>query len=187
MLNKTETLERMLYDDGINITACNKLYKKELFKDIKFPVNRLFEDVGTTYKIIDKANKIVVIEDVLYNYFVRNSSITTSGFNPKKMDLITSTKEMCEYIEKKYPNLKRACERRILYAYLSILSQIASANAKNIKEKDECLKYIKQNSKQVLHDKKTPKRDKIALLALKGGYKSFAIFWNAYRKVSGRK
>lgn len=55
----------------------NKLYKRELFDDIRFPEGHVFEDVATTHKLIYKADKIAVISDALlyYNSF-RSGSIT---------------------------------------------------------------------------------------------------------------
>ena len=54
----------------------NKLYKAELFKNSSFPNNRLFEDIGTFYKLLLKSKTIYFTNSVLYNYAVRSNSIT---------------------------------------------------------------------------------------------------------------
>ena len=61
-------LESILYMNGISNSACNKLYKKELFNNIIFPEGKLYEDLGCIYKVIGKANKIVFNNVFLYNY-----------------------------------------------------------------------------------------------------------------------
>lgn len=54
------------------------LYHRALFEKIRFPEGRLFEDIGTTYKLIHSANTICYINSLLYNYRVnRPGSITT--------------------------------------------------------------------------------------------------------------
>ena len=125
VLEPKKVLERILYDDGIDLSAWGKLYKRYLFNDIKFPKGRLFEDSATTYMLVDKANKIAINSISKYNYIIRKNSISNAKFSPKKMDLITSTREMSEYVKNKYPDLKNAANRRLMYAYLSTLSQLA--------------------------------------------------------------
>lgn len=55
--------------------AWDKLYSKNLFNDIEYPVGRLAEDLATTYKLITKAKKIGLLNRELYNYLVRKNSI----------------------------------------------------------------------------------------------------------------
>ena len=188
-LNPKEALEMMLYGNDFDLTACEKLYKRELFNNIKYPKGRLFEDSATTYKLIDICNKISFKSEPKYNYFVRSNSITTNSFNNKKMDLITSTKEMTDYIIKKYPVLKNAVNRRLMYAYLSTLTQLCkSSNYRDYPDElNEMMNYIKKNRKEVLKDRKIPKRDRIALQLTKFGFVPFKMSWNLYEKATKRR
>lgn len=63
------------------VSACAKLFKTSLLKNIRFPYGKLYEDQFTTYKIIYKATKIVEIGDKLYGYYMRDSSIMHSPFS----------------------------------------------------------------------------------------------------------
>lgn len=186
ILNNIEVLERMLYDENIEFSIWNKLFKKELFYDVQFPIGQLYEEVATTYKLILKSKKIAITNTILYNYIVRADSITTGKFNNQKMDLIKSTNEMCIDIKNKYPNLEQACNRRQMFAYLSTLSQMVNSKVKPKKELNICLSYVKLHSREVLKDKRIPRRDRIALISLKFGFTSFTIMWNIYRKLSKR-
>ena len=40
-----KAIEEMLYSDFYYISACSKLYKKELFENVEFPKGKMFEDV----------------------------------------------------------------------------------------------------------------------------------------------
>lgn len=55
--------------------AWNKLYKKELFKNIRYPRGRKMEDIGTTYKLYYKAKNIVIGDSIKYFYYQRKNSI----------------------------------------------------------------------------------------------------------------
>lgn len=182
-LTKAEIFEKLMYGEDFDVSAWSKLYKRKLFSDIKYPVNRLFEDSATTYKLIDKANKSVMKSEPIYNYIIRDGSITNSVFNEKKLDLIKSTEEMTIYISKKFPELKSACDRRLMYSYLSTLTQLVKSNQKNKKIQNYLFKYIKKNRRRVLKYKYIPRRDRIALYCSYFGYNFFKISWNIYEKL----
>ena len=55
--------------------AWNKLYRRSLFKDIRFPEGRIYEDVCTTCMLMYEAEKIVLIPDRLYFYRYREDSL----------------------------------------------------------------------------------------------------------------
>lgn len=180
-------LEKILYDDKIDISTWGKIYKTKLFREIKFPKGRLFEDSATTYKLIDASKKIAVNSLPLYNYIIRDNSISTNSFSEKKMDLIISTKEMTDYISEKYPELSKACQRRLMYAYLSTLTQFVKSKSENEEIEKQLITYIKNNRKSILNDKKVPKRDKIGIYALTFGVGFYRFMWNIYSRKTGRK
>lgn len=68
------------------VSACGKLWHRDLFDGITFPVGRLFEDEFTTYKFYHKARKIAFVEMPLYFYFVNESGITGSLTLEKRFD-----------------------------------------------------------------------------------------------------
>ncbi|MBE6091229.1 MAG: glycosyltransferase [Clostridium beijerinckii] len=81
------------------VVAWNKLYKRELFKDISYPVGKIHEDEGTTYKLYYKANKITYTNMPLYYYRITPNSITTSKFNKKRLDIIDVYDEKVKFIK----------------------------------------------------------------------------------------
>lgn len=176
-----ETLKNMLYDNGIDVSAWAKLYKRELFKSIRYPEGRLFEDAATTYKLIDKSKKISVNLKPIYNYTIRKDSITGESFTLKKLDLIKSTIEMCNYIKKKYPDLISACDRRLMYAHLITLSQVSISKEKYTDIRKELMLYIKKNRIKVLKDKNIKKIDRFGLLCTFLGYGFYKLCWRIYK------
>ena len=90
------------------VVAWNKLYKKELFANIRYPQGRIHEDEATTYKLFDQAERCVFVDNALYGYYVGSggTSITRNGFNMKKLDWRTANKERVQYfLEKDYKEL----------------------------------------------------------------------------------
>lgn len=59
--------------------ACNKLYVASLFQNIKFPIDRNYEDIFIMYKIFKNTKRIVLYNNAkLYGYLQRKGSITGS-------------------------------------------------------------------------------------------------------------
>lgn len=186
VISSENVLERILYDEDIDLSTWAKLYDLSLFKNIKFPVGRLYEDAATTYKLVHECNKVAIGLKSKLNYMIRNDSITNVTFSKRKLDLITSTKEMTDFVKDNYPHLSKAADRRLIYAYLSTLSQLANSS---VKDKDvECflMDYIKDNGNKVLIDKRSKTRDKIGILSTKFGFRFYQVIWVMYKKITGR-
>lgn len=84
------------------VLAWNKLVKAELYQGIRYPVGKEHEDNYTTYKLLDKANKIVYTAQSLYYYVMRDQSIThTTGFSEKRFHIMLATGEEIEYFHAK--------------------------------------------------------------------------------------
>ena len=114
-LNRKDTLSKILLQAGVDVSACAKLYRSSLFEKIRYPLARLYEDLATTYKLIDCTNKVAITSKPIYGYRRnREGSITKSGFSMKEMELMISYKEFYDFILKNYPELKR--EANVRYA-----------------------------------------------------------------------
>lgn len=183
-LTPVDAFKLMLYGNDMDVSAWAKMYDKELFENIEYPKGRLFEDSATTYKLFDLCENIAFKSEAKYIYIIRENSITTNGFNSKKMDLIISTNEMCNYLIEKYPELKHAADRRLMYAYLSTLTQLSKSSKKKTEKyneyRDELMEYINKNRKEILKDNLIPKRDRLALKCTKFGYEVFKFMWAIY-------
>ncbi len=182
-ISKLNALEKMLYVNDINVSACFKLYDRTLFDDITFPEGRLFEDTATTYKLIDKCDYISVASYPLYNYILKPGSITTEKFNIKKMDWIISSIEMTHYIKKKYPHLKDACTCYLMYAHIGTLSSLAMSNKDYKKERKELVEFVKINKRKYVKNENVPQNYKIVARLININYGLFKLFLKFYQKI----
>ena len=67
------------------VVAWNKLYKRAIFDDLRYPLGRLHEDEFLIHRIFKKCNKITVISRALYFYTIRNDSII-ANMNEKRIN-----------------------------------------------------------------------------------------------------
>ena len=158
-----------------DIIVCNKLFKKELFENIKFPIGELHEDNLTTYKLFAEATSVAYIKDKLYYYRKRPGSIMA------EQDLLARLKikeraarEAISYF-KNDPALKSAAEISLLLVRFAYLDNIASGKIHNKKLWQETIQEI--NTSRTLY-KSNPyltKKLKLYLTLLKTpiSYKTF--------------
>lgn len=133
--SKEEALDKILQGKEINTSASMKLYCCDIFKNIRYPKGKLYEDVATTYKTILRANRVVYGDYSGYVYLCRGGSITKRKFTEKRMDAIYNMEEMCSNIIKAYPNLQGKCMVRLFEQYVSVYSAAKNSTGNKIIEK----------------------------------------------------
>ncbi|MBQ7197147.1 MAG: glycosyltransferase family 2 protein [Synergistaceae bacterium] len=92
-----------LADSKINVSVWNKLYIRELWKDIRFPVGQLHEDNEATYRIFEFCKKFYVVNQPLYLHRKRPGSITTTISQISINDQILANSFVCSFIEARVP------------------------------------------------------------------------------------
>ena len=125
--------------------ACWKfLYSKPLFKDIRFPVNKLWEDVYIVHKVIFKTDKVAEIDSELYYYFQRPDSIINrnkgSNWSPEKLDRVYAYENQVEFFKHSpYTELYH----RLVNRYLQVInSDLRDMFDSSVSQKEKKI-YIK--------------------------------------------
>ena len=95
---------------GKNYTYCvvawNKLYKKEIFGEIRYEYGKYHEDEFIIHKVISQCKKISFLSEKCYYYLQRNDSIMNEGFSIRRLDGAEAAIERSLYFyNKKWQNL----------------------------------------------------------------------------------
>lgn len=114
--------------NDINAGVWNKLYRREIVEGIEFPEAKLYEDVFTTYKYLDRASRVVKFSTHKYNYFQRADSICGKSFTANNFDSVQANRERYEFIKKQYPDLESMARERLLTNLLNIGFRLAKMN-----------------------------------------------------------
>lgn len=135
------------YLQKISNHVCSKLYKSSLFieNNIIYPEGRVYEDIATTYKLIDKANIIIYIPVDVYYYLNRSDSISHTYSKKYIDDLIISYLEIDEYFKEKRTETTDYFELTILFtAYTRLKKSVDFNEKRNIENfiRDEFRKII---------------------------------------------
>ena len=67
---------RAIADGAINVNVWNKLYRHELWTDLRFPEGHVYEDIDTTYRVVGRCDVVYALDQPLYLHRKRPGSIT---------------------------------------------------------------------------------------------------------------
>lgn len=93
-IHKTDLIRK---DPVTFIMQNNKLFKRKIFKTLRYPEKRSYEDIYIIYDEYTLANKIAYTSKTNYYYRIRRSNPDTEMPAPKKLaDLVFAYDHMCE-------------------------------------------------------------------------------------------
>lgn len=139
------------------VLAWNKLYKREIWNNIRYPKGKVHEDEFVIHYILDNINKLVISDSKLYYYRQRENSIT-SVYNKKRLNALEALEDRLEFY-KKHSN-EKMYNNTLYNFFFSIRHHLKQM--KGIKEFNEIEKDLKKKNKQVY--KKLLKCKTISLL-----------------------
>jgi glycosyltransferase involved in cell wall biosynthesis len=150
--------------DTIGSQAWNKVYKKDLFAEIRYPKGRLYEDLATTYKYVHRCSKVTYTKVPLYYYTIRGDSISYSSHADRNGHIFLGFKERYEFAKVEYPQfaddcLKLVMEHGLLACYHAILDG-DDARFQDIR------RYLRQQWGYILGSKRTPTKRKAQAMLL---------------------
>lgn len=90
---------RTLAAGTLNVNVWNKLYKRELWKNIRFRDGHVYEDNEVAYKIIDVCKRVYVIDASLYLHRKWDGSITATWLGNHFCDKIFALSIILSFIE----------------------------------------------------------------------------------------
>ena len=136
---------------SIQNAAWNKMYKLSLFRDneIIYPWGCYYEDLGTTYRLLARCDKVAFINEPLYDYLQDRPGNITHQFNFSVyhvLDMVKLTLDDYKNLgiyETYYEELKCLGARNIL----ECLKKTRNVNDKKMTEKfvQVCFWYIRNN------------------------------------------
>ena len=160
IMNKKEALININSFIGFDMSFCDKIFKKELFSEIRFPKGKKCEDFYTMYRVFDKcSNNIVYNANCKYHYFQRQNSITRN----KKIDTayIEASESQVLFFKDNYPEILFAAKTMNSFAYLAYYNKCLNLEIDCSKEMMKKINNnVKENFNTIINNKNLPMRKK---------------------------
>ena len=100
VMDKIESLRRLVQEDGIYQTVWNKLYRREVVEGILFEKGKYHEDDFWTYQIFDRMDRLATVDCLMYHYLQRSSSIMGAAYSLKRLDGMEARMNRMKYLSK---------------------------------------------------------------------------------------
>lgn len=140
------------YEEVDLVVAWNKLYKKNIFANVRFPIGKIHEDEGTHYKCLYQSKKTVVIKNVLYYYFFNDNGISKRPFSLSNLAKIEFVIEKAGFFKEK-ARIDSRFVPLVRFAYQQAVSGFYSMTVENRNfdfEHEKTSKATKKELKKIL-------------------------------------
>lgn len=160
--------------------ACAKLYKKNIYSNIRFPVGRLYEDVFVWHDVLAKTNRIVLTGVNSYFYYYRDDSIMHQEYKLAFTDIIDAIELRVKKLEEL--GLQDLANENRTFIYSRVGAAFAFLDA-SVPENKKRLDEIK-----IIYDEEYPK-----LMKTTNNSKQKFRYWllrnnpNLHSKLFGKK
>lgn len=117
VMSSNEAIQALL-QKRITNTVWNKLWKSRCFESIRFPIGRVYEEVATTFRVLDAVDCVCTMDKSKYHYRQREGSLSKTHNMDNLVGCWLSHKERYEYLWDKVDDdgkycLLRSCTRPI--------------------------------------------------------------------------
>lgn len=186
IFSNKEVIKNMLIRNNMDFAAWDKLYKKELWENIRFPDGINHEDMYTIPYIINKAKRIVHVGIPYYHYYHRTGSITTTVDEKRIKDYYSAIQRISDVVKSNYKEIKDEYIYFMNNSYLTLLLLINKLDIKNTKKENIEIENIETEAKNYLK-KKWNNKFSLNLMNKKKRILYFLIRYSLYKKVTSLK
>lgn len=117
----------------------NRLFKREVFRHIRFPVGRINDDEVVALHAYAECKRIVFLDQDTYYYRIRENSVTTSKFSIRNVDCYYNSIDNLDFVRQTMPELVPCAEykyiKTLLYCYVNLGKLKHDPGARAIRER----------------------------------------------------
>ena len=174
-VTKEEALELMLEDKVATVSACAKLYKKQILEMRPFPIGKIYEDFFVVAEHLRLAEQIVISPVVTYHYYRRPGSIVQSQFTDKRFDFFEAGEYNRNQIKQFYSgnSVEKALNLKIVQGSFHISEAAASTDTKALRN---IVKKVRSFYWSIIFDSKASVKFKVK-------YSWFLLTPNLYCRI----
>lgn len=151
-----QALQEILGDHLACHSACRKLYKMDLVREVRFVEGRhVNEDGFFVFQCFLKKPRVATITEPVYLVRATFGSASRSDFSEKFLDILYFAQEKKRLVEEQYPHLLPLTDNMLVKANMALLRNMCKTyDPKWRNQEKACIKLIceKQASFRPLHD-----------------------------------
>lgn len=135
----------MINSELSDFSVCDKLHRRDLWNNIRFPEGTIYEDLAVMYKVVLAAKSVVLCDVPFYVYYHRTGSTVTAGFRESLFDYPKHTKQLLGDISSWYPEYTNYAIWSHIKAIQVVLIKLLRAEQKTINSyENQYRRYVKE-------------------------------------------
>lgn len=148
-LSNKEALSQLYKEKEVTfVVPWNKLYKSELFKELRYEEGRICEDEFIIHQLLFLSKNIVYISDVMYGYVQSKNSVMRSKFSIKRIDGLYALKDRINFFEKnKLKDLSYKAQERYVGIFFDLYYKVKN----EVEDSDNILKDMKKQFVEIYY------------------------------------
>ena len=92
----------------------NKLYRKAVVVDTRFPVGTKIDDEYFTYQLLGRAKKLVRSDKICYAYRQQADSVMHQGYSLKQVEALEAKRQRLDWLGQNMPNLTEQAKEELI-------------------------------------------------------------------------
>lgn len=176
-----EAAKKMLLRETITHSAWGKLYVSDVWKTLRFPYGKLYEDYYTTFDAVRKAKNVAVSRAKMYFYYQREDSIMHYKCNEKTISIVEASQDVTSRIVAYWPELEEEAKGLQIALCLKCLQKIYANDIDSYKNVQKKIRQIINSNKWIIFkSKRINIKDKVKVLMLYFPPKLYLYMYNKF-------
>ena len=101
--DQEQAVGQLLEDKALRNYQCDKLWRRELFEGVRFPVGEIFEDITVTCQLLLRARRVIALPGTKYNYRQRFDSIVRNQSFSQQLSYVRAARRQMETLRPVWP------------------------------------------------------------------------------------
>lgn len=156
-----QALEKMLYQNTLDTSACAMLLPADIAKKYQFPKGKYHEDEFTTYKYYSSVDRVIVATKKQYFYLQREGSIM-HAFGQASIDELDAADNLVKFCENEYPKLVPAAQSKKFSDYCQVLLADANLQQEKLNVYKRIIDYLDEYKIKIIRDRNCRPKNRIA-------------------------
>lgn len=132
--------------------AWGKLYRKECFKELRYPVGKIHEDEYVTYRILFEYEQISVVSQPIYGYFQNDQGIVRRKWTPKRLDALEGLEGQVSYfLERGLPEVAHRRFSALVYVIIENMDKVEMCDELGWKKRWYYKKLLRRRLRKCLY------------------------------------
>jgi len=122
VMEREAALRHLLEDKVLHNFVWDKLWKRELFDAVRFPVGKTFEDIAVVHRLFMAARRTVLLPEAKYHYLQRQGSILADASIANRINFFLAARQRYDEMAADWPQFRPLLEAQCLASAAHIWS-----------------------------------------------------------------